>query len=101
MAKRRTKKQKVKAKHSIAIHWESDSTKVKSASKSGGSEASVKGQFKSQLKTNRNKAKRTKKPKLSDKEGGFSTIRNDILKSVILASIIIGLEMVLYLLLRS
>lgn len=90
MGKRRTRKQKEKAKHNFLLSWESSSNEAKS----GGS---VKRQFKNSLKSRKGKNKTSKKAKSKAKDESLIKIRHDIVKSLGLAVLIFGLEMVIYL----
>jgi len=90
MAKRRTRKQKEEARHSLAISWSPEAKK-------GRSEPDVKGHLKNEARTPLEQASITKSADLLAKEGSLASIRRDILKSIILASLILGAELVLYL----
>lgn len=90
MAKRRTKKQKQKAKHDFAISWEPKAKKRRS-------EPDVKGQIKKSGSgkkpsgTGNDLAKNTAEP------GNLASIKKDIIKSLILAGLILASEVVIYL----
>lgn len=90
MAKRRTKKQKERAKHQFTLSW-------KPNSKTGTAKATVKGQKKLNQNTKKQKAPKRKSAYLMEKSVNLRIIRRDILKSLILASLILSLEVVLYL----
>jgi len=87
--KRRTKKQKQNAKHSISYTWEPSSQK-------NPRHVSVKGQFKNSHKVGIKKNKELKKADKLAKDAPYIQIKRDILKSILIASLIICLELVLY-----
>jgi len=89
MAKRRTKKEKIKAKHSFGYQW--------SADKSGSYTEPVNRQF---VKAPKNKSavlENSKSANLLDKDGNLGIIKKNMLKSLIISSLILSLELVLYL----
>jgi hypothetical protein len=77
MAKRRTRKQKERAKHRFTLL--------------------VKGQFQNATKPKKTKAAQPKKAKFLAKQGDLASIKREIFKSLILASLILGLELMIYL----
>ncbi|KKR39552.1 MAG: hypothetical protein UT72_C0006G0011 [Candidatus Woesebacteria bacterium GW2011_GWB1_40_101] len=81
MAKRRTRKEKERAKHTFTFTFEPD----------------VKRQKKGELKAQNLKLDAYENAKLSAKDSQFEPIKRDIVKSLILASLILGLELVIYL----
>ncbi len=81
MSKRRTRKEKEKAKHTLTFTFEPD----------------VKRQKESELKTQNLKLKAYENARLSAKDNQFEPIKRDIIKSLILASLILGMELVIYL----
>jgi hypothetical protein len=90
MGERRTRKQKLKAKHQFNLSWtpQPQSSVLK---------ASVKGQIVSSLKTRLEENKHTKKAVPMAKDGSFEAYKRDTVKSLVLASIILAAELVLYL----
>ncbi len=84
MAKRRTKKQKEKAKHVFSVSWVP-------------SEPGVKGQFNSELKKPGASSGKHESALSLAKDGSLASIKKDILKSLIIVSLILALEVVLYL----
>lgn len=97
MAKRRTKKQKIKAKRQFTVSWEPTSDSKKPRHKTGLSKAIVKGQFKNQTKANLRTGSKQKYALFSGKASYLASIKKDLLKSVMLASLILALEVVIYL----
>ncbi len=114
MAKRRTKKQKLSAKHTFAVSWKPTkenkpdskglftalprrSLNKNTEAENTPSEANVKRQFKSSRNEKTSKREEELRPILSDKSGRLGTIKKDITKSLILAGIIIASEIMLYL----
>jgi len=90
MGKKRTRKQKQEARHQFNISW---APKPQTSS----AEANVKGQIKIIPTSKLAYAQRAKKAKLLAKDGSFEAYRHDTVKSLILASIILAAELVLYL----
>ena len=90
MAKRRTRRQKQEARHQFNVSW---TPRPQSLS----AEASVKSQIKIKPTPRLGRGQRSKKAKLLAKEGSFEAQRRDTLKSLILASVILAAELVLYL----
>jgi len=84
MAKRRTKKQKAAAKHNINLSW-------------APSEPSVKGQFNFEPKKPKASSQKHENAISLAKDGSLASIKKDIVKSLILVSLILALEVVLYL----
>ena len=90
MSKRRTRKQKEKAKHSFirldeALH------------KKEAFEAVVKGQFKKTHKTKQKRQLGSKRAIELAKDVSFAQTKSEIIKSLILASLILALEVMIYL----
>ncbi|OGM57798.1 hypothetical protein A3E46_01820 [Candidatus Woesebacteria bacterium RIFCSPHIGHO2_12_FULL_46_16] len=90
MAKRRTRKQKEEARHSFALSWSPEAKK-------DHSELDVKGHLKNEAGRSLGQASTTKSADLLAKETSLASIKRDILKSIFLASLILGTELVLYL----
>jgi hypothetical protein len=90
VAKRRTRKQKEKVKYKFTTTSASEAKKQVSS-------LTVKGQF--QTKAKATKTNRVKKEiaDRSAKLGNLASIRKDMVKSIILAGFIVGLEIVIYL----
>lgn len=84
MAKRRTKKQKEKAKHTFNLSW-------------SPSEPDVKGQFNFEPKRPRAGLRHKESALSLAKDGSLASIKKDILKSLVIVSLILALEVVLYL----
>lgn len=93
MAKRRTRKQKEKAKHQFTLSWHPEPKKA-------SSKADVKGQFEKGTKLKKLQKSKKENAKFTAKLDGLASIRRDILKSLLLASLILSLEVVIYLVLR-
>jgi len=90
MAKRRTRKQKESAHHQFTISW-TPSTKRAS------SEASVKRQIPGRNKSTGSSLHISKNASTSALDIDIATIKKEIRKSLILASAILAMELVLYL----
>jgi hypothetical protein len=99
MAKKRTRKQKEKVKYDFLIDWNPDNAKFKNEAKMSDSEAVVKGQFAKSQKTKKRSSPKPKKAITTAKEGYLASIKRDLVKSLILAGVIIASEIMLYLLL--
>ena len=97
MAKRRTRKQKEKAKHRFVISRDPTGSAAKPQPKKSNSEAVVKGQTKKRFSLKKSKKSKAKIADLLAKDSGLASIKRDIVKSLILASFILGLEIMLYL----
>lgn len=90
MGKRRTKKQKLKAKRKFSVYFENEA-------ETSSFEPVVKGQFKKSKKGSDSKLTEPKNAVPTAKVRGVKSIRRDIVKSIILASLILGTELVIYL----
>jgi len=97
MAKRRTKKQKSQAKNQYLLNWYPSSRNYKLEPKKDKSVPVVKGQFKSQKKSKANKDLVLNNTESKAKDENLALIRLDIIKSLIIASLILGVEVMLYL----
>jgi len=93
MAKRRTKKQKEKAKHNFQVSWEPSSSKDKKSR----SEASVKGQLTTDKIRSGSKRKNNNITKITGQNDDLASIKKDIRKSLLFTAIILASEIVLYL----
>lgn len=89
MPKHRTRSQKETPNYSFLISWKPD------GQTSVGS--SVKGQFKNHAQGHLSEANRNKNANLLDKNDTFVSTKRDLAKSLILASLIITLELMVYL----
>jgi len=94
MAKRRTKKQKIKAKH-IFTNPVQNSVITSNTDKAG---QAVKGQFNFQTRSASGTGGTIKYAVIQEKDRSLATIKKDLLRSLAIASFILALEMVLYLL---
>ena len=94
MAKKRTRKQKEKAKHQFLAKRQNEA-KTKPESKI------VKGQFNFRHKAEKEKSDKAKSADLLDKEAYLASAKRDVIKSILLASLILGLELVIYLAWRA
>ena len=90
MAKRRTRKQKEKAKHQFTLSWHLEPKKA-------SSKADVKGQFGKGTKLKKLQKSKIENAKFTAKLDSLASIRRDILKSLLLASLILSLEVMIYL----
>jgi hypothetical protein len=90
VGKRRTRRQKQQAKHQFAVSWTPQPQKV-------SSEANVKSQIEIKPQARHDRARVSKKAQLLAKQEGFEAYGKDVVKSLILASIILATELVLYL----
>ncbi len=96
MAKRRTRKDKEKAKHQFTISWKPSQSKIKSEAKNKAFEPNVKRQFKYTDKKPGYSDNKLKETYLSEKSYDLASIKKDMLRSLILATIILASEIVLY-----
>jgi hypothetical protein len=83
VGKRRTRQDKQTARHIFNLSW--------------SPEASVKGQFNSEARKVKAQADRPELAKIMAKDASLAPIKRDIRKSLIIASLILALEVVLYL----
>jgi len=90
MTKRRTKKQKAGARHTFNISW-APGQEVEA----GG--PSVKGQFNIEPKRLNQSTHKHESALNLAKDASLASIKKDIVKSLILVSLILALEVVLYL----
>jgi hypothetical protein len=97
MAKRRTRKQKESAKHTFTVSWGQEQTRSSSKAKTSLSEPTVKGQIKNGSNLASNKPKQAKNANSMVKDTHLGSIKRDIVKSLSLALVIVGLELVIYL----
>lgn len=97
MAKRRTKKQKSQAKNQYLLNWYPSSKEFKIEPKKSKSVPVVKGQFNNQIMSKAKKARVVKNTESKAKDASLALIRLDIIKSLVLASLILGVEVMLYL----
>jgi hypothetical protein len=89
MSKKRTRKQKENAKHTFLISWNPESPNRES-------EASVKGQFNKASELASKEKLPPKTTQNSAKQDNIDKIKTNILKSLILACLILASEIVLY-----
>src|SRR4030065_2609425 len=97
MAKRRTRKQKESAKHTFTISWDENILKKESKAKTDESKYIVKRQLKNVSSGTKSQATITKNAVFLTKDYNLASIRKDLKKSLIIASLILSLETVLYL----
>jgi len=90
MAKRRTKKDRASAHHQFTLRWVP-------SSKNDDLASSVKGQLKEQDLAANARTRKAKNADILAQEGSDKKIRSDIIKSLILVSFILSLELVVYL----
>lgn len=90
MAKRRTRKQKEKAKHGFT-----ETHKI--SLKKDLFEPTVKGQFKTNKKARHERPGISNKAMESAKDSSIVEIKKELLKSLLLASLILGIEVMIYL----
>ena len=83
VGKRRTKKEKLKARHEFSLSW--------------SNEANVKGQFNSEATTPSAKPVKTESAKITANDASLKPLRRNLIKSLAVASLILALEVVLYL----
>lgn len=99
MAIRRTKKQKEEAKHAFTISWEPRIKDEEIEPNRASNEAIVKGQKKKGGKIPRRKNSEFANTENTGRNSNLGTIKRDIVRSVLMASLILSLEVMLYLIL--
>lgn len=90
MGKRRTRKEKEKARHTFLYTWNSEP-------KNKAPRHDVKGQFENSLGEKTSKAREAKNAMNVALSSPLTATKRDIVKSLILASLILALELVVYL----
>ncbi len=90
MAKKRTRKQKEKAKHSFIKTHEV-------TTKKGSFEPAVKGQFKISKKARHKQPHASNKAMESAKDSNIVEVKKELVRSLLLASLILGIEVMIYL----
>ena len=89
MSGKRTRKQKEKAIDNFKINWTTEPGNTVS-------EANVKRQFKSDPEKTNFKPDKEKRAEATAKEDNLGKIKRNILRSLIIVSLILGLELVVY-----
>ena len=97
MAKRRTKKQKIQAKRQFLYKTSGTSDAPKPKAKKRSSKPVVKRQFQKSTKSPTKLVPRIKNTIHSAKYSDLGSIKLDIIKSLVVTSLIIGIELMLYL----
>jgi uncharacterized protein with von Willebrand factor type A (vWA) domain len=87
MGKRRTRKDKVEARHTVQISWSPEAS----------NKPGVKGQSKNTQKPEAIKISKRESAEQSAKESQIKAVKKDLVRSVLIALGIITLELVLYL----
>ncbi|QQS38881.1 hypothetical protein IPM62_05895 [Candidatus Woesebacteria bacterium] len=93
MTHRRTRKQKSLAKHQFTVSWTGNDSSDKSSGAVKGEKKINTTHTSSLIKTNKNAVSLAKAKKLG-------LIKKDIIKTLFVASLILSLELVIYLVLR-
>ena len=88
--KRRTRKQKESAKHSFTVEW-------KPSTKSTKSKSPVKGQLNSGTKKKTSGVKKVKNARHTALGSSTLNLKKEVTKSLFLFSLILGVEVVIYL----
>ncbi|MBI4153495.1 hypothetical protein HY503_00635 [Candidatus Woesebacteria bacterium] len=90
MSKRRTRAEKEKAHHTFLYSWQGEPKKEQLRH-------DVKGQFKIEPKPASNISRKAKNANLMAKDDSLAWVKRDMVKSLILASLILAAEVVVYL----
>ncbi len=90
MGKRRTRREKEGAHHQFTLSWQPEAKKTLF-------EPHVKGQLKNLPEAKTDRHEPVKNADILTKVGPVEPIKRDIIKSLILASLILGTELVIYL----
>ena len=100
MTKRRTRKQKVHAKHQFSVSWKPQESYDNPEAKTGMSRRSVKWQSKN-IKIKKDiHNEQSKLPINTEYNGILGTIKRNLIRSLLIASFILCLELVLYFILH-
>lgn len=97
MAKRRTRKQKEKARHQFTVNWKPSASFSGNERKTASKKAPVKRQKKNASQAKEKGLRKAKKANFMAKDENLSLIKRDIMKSLIIASLILSLEVMIYL----
>jgi esterase/lipase superfamily enzyme len=100
MSKRRTRKEKEKAKHKFLYQWPQSEDGSKTQPTGASNEPAVKGQISKVKKHKKHKSTKDKMAVYTENIDDLASIKKNIGKSVILASLILSLELVIYLIWR-
>lgn len=90
MGKRRTRAEKENPHHAFLYSWQGQPEK-------GPGRHDVKGQFKNEPQTASRKDKKANKANVLAKDGSLASIKRDMVKSLLVASLILAAEVVVYL----
>lgn len=90
MGKRRTRAEKEKAHHAFLYSWQGQPEK-------GQVRHDVKGQFKNEPDDISKKRRKAKNANLMAKDDSLASVKRNMVKSLILASLILAAEVVVYL----
>ena len=93
MAKRRTKKEKLNPKHPMTISWQPKASEAKNTN----FEANVKRQLLKEENETLTGSMTVKLAKITDKNGSSVSVKKDLVKSLVFASLIIASEVMIYL----
>ena len=89
MSKRRTRKNKERAHHKFTLSWSSEASNLIS-------KANVNRQIKTESQASEIKISVPEKAMFQAKEAGIEATKKDLIKSLILVSLILGIEVVIY-----
>jgi len=90
MSKRRTKKQKESVRHPFTLSWNSSQESV-------ATEAPVKGQTSLSIKAKSRATGKLNSADISAQEASIKYVKHDILRSLAVVSLVLCLELVIYL----
>jgi len=93
MTKKRTRKQKVEAHHRFSIEWQP----ALSSSKNNIASSNVNTQMKDDKNVKKSDQSSNDTAVLSDKSYSLASIKKEVIKSLILAALILASEIVIYL----
>jgi len=96
MSKRRTRKQKEKAKHQFKLSWEPVPNQLKAKDKTSSPKAVVNRQTGKHKKSKKVKNIKTENAYLTADYENLGTIRHNLVRSLLIASLILSLELMLY-----
>jgi hypothetical protein len=93
MSKRRTRKEKLNPKRNITISWQPGVSEAKNPD----SEANVKRQLKKEENASPPKIKKNKLAVNTDKSTSLASIKKDLVRSLIFATLLIASQVMIYL----
>ena len=96
MSKRRTRKQKESAKHNFSLSWGPSSQSNDPEAKTSSDTSSVKRQTENSINATKSKNNKPNSANSTAVYENLGSIKHNLIKSLIISSLILSLELVLY-----